>query len=203
MADAGEPDVATLLFSQPQWGRAPVGTVLTYGFSRKVSDPTFGPSFNDHIVETLDPGDGPNSRTVETRMFSGMNAKPAGPFRATEQNPVLLLALEYNNEELAKLFKGNPRYLKDAIRKAWRDHAKIERTTIDVNGTPTSGTRITIQPYLGNEQADRMKGLDGMVYIVEIADSVPGTIANIDIHAPATGTPKFSEVLRFESAKTP
>ena len=60
-------------------------------------------------------------------MFSGANAKSAGPFDSVAQNPVLLLTLEENVQELSKLFKGNPRYLKNAIRKAWRDKAEIAR----------------------------------------------------------------------------
>ena len=136
-------------------------------------------------------------------MFSGANAKPAGPFHSDQQNPVLLLVLEENVQELSKAFKANPRYLKNAIRKAWRDHAKIEPAQIDVNGKTVAGTRITVQPFVGDPEADKMKGLDGMVYAVEIADSVPGQIANITIRAPAQGEAKFSETMHYVSEKAP
>ena len=106
-------------------------------------------------------------------------------------------------QELSKAFKANPRYLKNAIRKAWRDHAKIEPAQIDVNGKTVAGTRITVQPFVGDPEADKMKGLDGMVYAVEIADSVPGNIAAIDIHAPPDGGSKFSETLHYGTSKTP
>lgn len=199
----GAPDVATLLFSLPQWEQAPAGSTLTYGFSRKTKDPALGASFDDHIVLKLGAGDEAHSRTADVKMFSGANAKAAGPFPSDQQNPVLLLVLENNVQELSKLFKANPRYLKNAIRKAWRNDAQIERTDITVNGKPTPGTRISVHPFAGDPEAGKMMGLDGMVYTVEIADSVPGYIADIDIHAPADGTPKFSETLRYEAIGKP
>ena len=197
-------DVATLLFATPQWGRTPVASTITYDYSKKVADSqAFGPSFDDHVVLTLNAGDAAQSRTPAGRMFSGTNAKPAGPFHSDPQNPVLLLVLEENVQELSKAFKANPRYLKNAIRKAWRDHAAIEPCQTEFDGKKVAGTRITVQPFTGDPQADKMKGLDGMMYVVEIADSVPGNISVIDIHAPPDGGAKFTETLHFGTLKTP
>ena len=195
-------DVATLLFGNPQWTKAPVGTAITYSYA-KAGEAAFGAPFTDTIVETVDKAAEPQRRTVEVKMFSGANAKPAGPFDSVEQNPVLLLVLEENVQELSKLFHGNVRYLKDTIRKAWRDNAKIESVSVDVNGKSMPGTRITIMPFANDAEKDKMLGLEGMTYIVELADSVPGQIATIDIHAPTNGVAKFSEILRYMSEKTP
>ena len=136
-------------------------------------------------------------------MYSGTNAVPAGPFKSDQQNPVLLLVFEENVQELSKSFQANPRYFKNAIRKAWRDSAKIEPTQVDVDGKMVPGTRVTVQPFLHDPEAVKMKGLDSMVYTVEVADSVPGNIAAIDIHAPADGGQKFSESLRYAASKAP
>ena len=177
--------------------------MITYDYSKKVADAvSFGPAFDDHIVLTLEAGENADARTSAVRMFSGTNAKPAGPFHSDQQNPVLLLVLEENVQELSKAFKANPRYLKNAIRKAWRDKAKIEAVQLDVDGKSVAGTRITIQPFVGDAQADRMKGLDALVYTVDIADSVPGNIVAVDIKAPADGS-KFSETLHYGTSKTP
>lgn len=192
-------DVATLLFETPQWSKAPVGSTLTYGYAKTVSDPALGQSFTDTIKLTLDKAEDEVHRTIEAKMFSGANAKPAGPFESTAQNPVLLLVFENNVQELGDLFKANPRFLKNTIRTAWRDKAKIEDVQIMVNGKAVAGTRITVTPFADSPDKDKMLGLEGMTYVVEIADSVPGQVARIDIHAPATGTPKFSEVLHYES----
>lgn len=196
------PDVATLLFETPQWDKAPVGTTLTYQYSKKV-DAAYGPSFEDKVVETLEKGDDAKSRTVDVKLFTGERAKPAGPFHSTEQNPILLIALEANVEDLSQAWHANPRYMKDAVRTAWRDAAEIEKTQVDVAGKSMPGTRITIEPYKDSSEKDKMMGLQTMVYTIEIADDLPGQIAKIDIHAPATGTPTFSEVMRYQPEAKP
>ena len=196
------PDVATLLFETAQWDKAPAGNRLTYAYTKK-ADAAFGPSFDDKIALSLEKGDDAKSRTVDVKMFTGEHVKAAGPFRSTEQNPVLLLALEANVEDLTHAWHANPRFLKNAVRKAWRDDAKIEKTQIEFDGKSVPGTRITIEPYKDSSEAPKMMGLQTMVYIVEIADDVPGQVATVDVHAPATGTPTFREVLRFRSETKP
>ena len=196
------PDVASLLFEKPQWTNAPVGSSLVYDYSQKVPV-KFGPTFDDKITLKLDKGDDDKSRTAEVRMFSGEHTTPAGPFRSDEQNPVMLLALENNVEQLTKAWGANPRYLKNAVRKAWRNNAKIENVSLSVDGKQVPGTRITIEPYSNDPEAIKMGGLETMVYTVEVADSVPGNLVKVDIHAPATGTPTFSEVLIYAGEKTP
>ena len=197
----GKPDVATLLFETPQWSKAPVGTKLTYAYSKK-TDAAYGQSFDDTIMLALDKGDEAQMRTVDVKMFSGAHVKAAGPFASDEQNPVLLLALEANIEDLSKVWDANPRYLKNAIRKAWRDDAKIEGVQLEVSGKTVPGTRITVEPFRASDEKDKMKGLETMIYTIEIADSVPGNIVAIDVHGPATGTPTFSETLRYQSEST-
>lgn len=199
-AEAVKPpaDVATLLFGNAQWGQAPVGSTITYAYSKKTTQATFGPSFDDHIILKLEPGENAERRTAEVKMFSGANAKPAGPFTSEAQNPILLLVLEENVQEMSKLFKANPRYLKNAIRKAWRDDAKIVDAPVQVDGKSVPGTTITVTPFANDPEKDRMMGLEGITYVVQIADSVPGNIAKIDIHAPATGTSMFSETLTYQ-----
>ena len=204
-ATSGNRDVATLLFGNPQWSKAPPGSKITYSYSKKASVPALAPSFDDKIIEMIEKsGSGADDRrSVDVQLFSGANRKPAGPFDAEAQNPILLLVLEENVQELSKAFKGNPRYLKNAIRKAWRDDAKIESASIDVDGKQVAGTRISVTPFINDAESGQMMGLDGMVYTVEIADSVPGQVANIVIRAPAQGDAKFSETLRYVSEKTP
>lgn len=196
------PDVATLLFETAQWDKAPIGSGLAYSYVKK-TDAIFGPSFEDRIALSLEKGDDAKSRTVDVKMFTGDHVKAAGPFRSTEQNPVLLLSLEANVEDLTRAWHANPRFLKNAVRKAWRDDAKIEKTPIDVGGKSVPGTRITIEPYKDSSEASKMMGLQTMIYVVEIADDVPGQIVTVDVHAPATGTPTFHEVLRFQSEVKP
>ena len=201
-APTAAPDVAALLFEKPQWAIAPVGSSLTYAYTQKIPA-QFGPSFDDKIALKLDKGDDEKSRTAEVRMFSGEHATPAGPFRSDEQNPVMLLALENNVEQLTKVWGANPRYLKNAVRKAWRENARIAQVPITVDGKQVPGTRITIEPYKNDSEATKMGGLETMTYMVEVSDAVPGNLVKVDIHAPATGAATFSETLTYTPEKAP
>ncbi|WP_158809549.1 hypothetical protein [Beijerinckia sp. L45] len=198
---AAKRDTASLLFDNPDWAIAPAGSKITYDYSRKTA-PEFGVSFDDTIGVSLEPGDNAASRKVEVRMFSGGRQLPAGPFDSMSTNPVLLLVFESHLQALAKIFQANPRYIKNAIRKAWRESPTIEDVQLTVAGKTVPGTRITIRPFLNDPEKDRMKGLDGMTYAVDIADSTPGEIVAIDIHAP-DGAPPFSETLHYQAEKTP
>ena len=201
--EAAKPDVATLLFGTPQWNGAPPGAKLRYAYEKTVSDAALGSSFKDEVVLTLGPGDDARSRTTEMQLFSGVNRKPAGPFPSDGQNPVLLVVLEDNVQELSRLFKANPRYLKNAIRKAWRDDARIEPAQDTIGGKPVAVTRITVAPFVNDAESDKMKGLQTMTYVVDIAKDLPGAIAAIDIRAPARDKPLFAETLRFGSETKP
>ena len=197
-------DTATLLFENPDWANAPAGTTIEYDYARKTyGAAALGTSFDDTVALTLDAGDDARSRKVAVQMFSGGRRRPAGPFESTSTNPVLLLVFEDHVQDMARLFQANPRYLKTAIRKAWRDAATIEDVSLSVAGKMVPGTRITIRPFVNDPQKDRMLGLEGMTYVVDIANSVPGEIVAIDIHAPAEGAPKFSESLHYKAGAKP
>ncbi|MDR3462375.1 MAG: hypothetical protein P4L76_08680 [Beijerinckiaceae bacterium] len=197
-------DTATLLFETPDWSKAPVGTTITYDYSRQTYGSTeYGEHFDDTASVSVTKGETAESRKVDIQLFTGPHRRPTGTFESTTTNPILLLIFENNIQYLAGLFHANPQHFKSAIRKAWREESVIEDVSVNVGGKTVPGTRVTIHPYVNDEHKDLMKGLDGMTYTVEIADSVPGEIATIDIHAPADGAPKFSETLRFKAAATP
>ena len=201
-APSGQADVATLLFGTAMWDKAPAGSKLTYTFDKTTSDAALGAPFKDQVVLTLGAGDDARSRTTEMQLFSGVNRKPAGPFPSDQQNPLLLVILENNVQELSGLFKANPRYLKNAIRKAWRDNPKIEQAEDSIDGKPTAVTRVTVTPFVNDAEADRMKGLNTMSYTVDVSNGVPGYIAVIDIRASAMGKALFAETLRYASKVT-
>jgi hypothetical protein len=194
-------DTATLLFETPQWAKAPAGSTITYDYARQTyGTAEFGDHFDDTTTLKLGPGENAESRAVEVQLFSGARKRPAGPFESTTTNPVLLIIFEDNIQQLSRLFQANPLYLKSAIRRAWRSAAKIEDANLTVAGKSVAGTKITIHPFAGDAMKDHMHGLDGMTYVVELSDSIPGEIAAIDIHAPDEGALKFSETLRYKGS---
>jgi hypothetical protein len=194
------PDVASLLFDTPQWTGTEGPTSLSYRYLRKSSDAeAFGPSFEDRIQLKVEPGDQPQARTVSVQMFSGERHLAAGPFENVTFNPALVLFLENHVQQLSRSLHANPRYLKNAIRKAWREKASVTEADIEIDGKRFAGTRISVQPFIDDPNKARTNGLDALTLTVNISQSVPGRIASIVVEARRPdGTPVLDESLVYD-----
>jgi hypothetical protein len=187
VAQAQQPsaaDVAGLLFEAPQWIGTVAPTSLSYRYLRRSSEATlFGPSFEDRIHLKVEQGDQPQTRTVLVEMFSGERRLAAGPFENVTFNPALVLFLENHVQQLARPLHANPRYLKNAIRRAWREKASIGKADVEIDGRTYVGTQISIQPLVDDPNKARANGLETLTLTVNISESVPGRIASIVVKA--------------------
>jgi hypothetical protein len=201
-AENGPPDAATLLFDEPQLTETTAGEVLTYDYHRKTSNDTlYGPSFQDKIKLTVDKGASSDTRTIAVDLFSGANRRAAGPFENMTGNPILSLFLEHHIDVLSDLFHANPRYLKNAIRAAFRDKATIDKADVTVGGHAMPGWRVRIAPFKDDPNGARMNGLDTMTYEFLVAKDLPGEIADIQITAAGPNAVLLDEGVSYE-AKT-
>jgi len=203
--EAAAPSAAVLLFETPQLADAAPGSVLTYRYSRKVSDPELGAGFEDRIkLEIAAPADGApkEARNVKVDFFGPERHRAAGPFEDVTGNPVMVLFLENHLAELAGKLMGNPRYFKNAIRTALRDKAEVVATDVSVGGRTYKGWRVTVAPFAGDANAKRMRGLETLTYVFEIAPELPGEIARITITADAKDGRLWEEALSYEPQGT-
>jgi hypothetical protein len=195
------PPAADLLFETPQLGKTKVGDKLDYSYSQKSADATkYGEAFEDKIKLTIDEaGKAPEERTVRVQMFSGEHQKPAGPFESISGNPVLLLMLENNVQQLSALFNANPRYFKNAIRRALRDAA----SAADQIDGQDQAWRVEVTPFKDDPAKERLRGLETLTYVFRVAPGLPGAIYEIDISArDSGGAVLFQEKLRYDGQKS-
>lgn len=185
VAASGTPSASDVLFDQPQLKNTAPGSTLTYDYLRRsgIAKGPYGPPLNDEIKLTIEPGNADENRTVRVQMFSGGNRVPAGPFTDFPGNPVLALFLENHLKGLAGLLEANPRYLKNAIRKGLRDKATIVPTQIEFQGKTVDAWRIETKPFVGDPQAERMRGFDTLTYTFVTSPAVPGEIVSIAAQA--------------------
>ena len=64
-------------------------------------------------------------------------------------------------------------------------------------------TRISVTPFVNDQESDRMKGLQTMSYVFDVSKDVPGYLAAMDIRAVDGGKTLFSETLRYASETKP
>lgn len=179
------PSAGDLLFEQPQMKNAAPGSTLTYEYLRRsgITKGPYGPPLSDAIKLTVEPGKTAENRDIRVQMFSGGNRIPAGPFLDMPGNPVLSLFLENHLKGLASLLEANPRYIKNAIRKGLREKATVTATQLEYKGRKVDGWRIEMQPFVGDEQTERMRGFERLTYTFVTSPEVPGEI--VSIHARA------------------
>lgn len=195
------PSAAALLFETPQLEATQPGQPLTYLYTRKVSDPELGASFEDRIkleVEPAGSGAPAGSRTLKADFFSGERHRAAGPFEDVTGNPVLILFLENHLADLSGKLMGNPRYFKNAIRAALRDKAEVTRTSFTVGGRLYGGWRVKVQPFAGDPNARKMRGLDTLAYEFDVAPDLPGEIVRMTITADAKDGRLWEEALTYD-----
>jgi len=203
--EAAAPSAAVLLFETPQLGQAAPGSTLTYRYSRKVSDPELGASFEDRIkllIAAPAAAAPKEARNVKVDFFGPERHRAAGPFEDVTGNPVLVLFLENHLAELSGKLMGNPRYFKNAIRTALRDKAEVAPADIDVGGRSFKGWRVTVTPFAGDANAKRMRGLEKLTYVFEVAPDLPGEIARITITADAKDGRLWEEALSYDPQGT-
>jgi hypothetical protein len=194
------PEAADYLFDHPQWAAAAPGTTISYRYRRTTAlQDIFGPNIEDSVRLTLDPGASPESRTVRVALFSGERRRPAGPFEDVSGNPALILFLEHHVETLARVLKGNPRYLKNAIRAGLRDKATVVPTTVEADGQSLKAWRIETKPFIEDHNREKLRGLETLTYTFIATDPVPGSIASIEANAVGEdGTLLYSETLTHD-----
>ncbi len=200
-ANTGTPNASDLLFEQPQMKNVAPGTKLTYDYVRRsgISKGPFGPPMDDTIKLGIEPGDKPDNRTIRVEMFSGANRFPAGPFEDMPGNPVMTLFLEHHLMDLSRVLMANPRYIKNAIRKALRENATVTPTNVDYKGQTVAGWRIETQPFRDDKMKERMRGLDNLKYTFITSEAVPGELVSIEAQSKnAEGGELLQEKLTYD-----
>lgn len=200
-AMAAAPSAADLLFEQPQMRNTSAGTTLTYGYLRRsgIAKGPFGPLLDDTIKLKIDAAAKPEDRNIRVEMFSGTNRFPAGPFEDMSGNPVIPLFLENHLKSLARVLEANPRYLKLAIRKGLREKATVTPVKVPYQGQEVDGWRVETRPFEGDGMAERMRGMDTMVYTFVTSPSVPGEIVSIEAQSKnAEGQELLKERLSYD-----
>ncbi|WP_027173531.1 hypothetical protein [Methylobacterium sp. 10] len=198
---ATPPNASDLLFEEPQMKNVAPGSTLTYAYLRRsgISKGPFGPTMDDQIKLTIEPGGAPENRTIRVQMFSGANRFPAGPFNDMPGNPVMTLFLEHHLIDLAKVLSANPRYIKNGIRKALRDNATVTATTATVKGQTVDAWRVEVQPFLDDKMKDRMRGLENLKYTFVTSAAVPGELLSIEAQSKtADGGELLQENLTYD-----
>ncbi|QRE76532.1 hypothetical protein [Methylobacterium aquaticum] len=179
------PNATVLLFETNQVANTTPGQPLGYRYTRfsGIDGAPFGPPVEDRIREEVTPGASADNRNLKVEMFSGERRMPTATYEDVPGNPVLVRFLEHHLEDLAKVLKGNPRYIKNGIRRALRENATVTPTEVEVDGRKEPGWRVVARPFVDDPVRDRLRGFEGLTYTFVVSPKVPGQIVSIDARA--------------------
>lgn len=200
-AATATPAATSLLFEAPHLSNVSKGTTLAYRFAREVSEPKLlGAPFKDDIKVDVVKEGADGRRTVVIKVFSGERGRPAQNIDGMTGNPLLVVFLDRAVSNLAMLSGGNRPYLKQKIKMSFANGAKVEPVDIAYGGGTVKGSRIEVKPFVGDPNALKMMGYDGMTLDIVVSDKVPGHFVELASHyeSPMKGSPKLDESIRLD-----
>lgn len=177
-ADPAKPTAVDVLFETKHLTNCNQGQDLAYRFQRSVSRPELlGQPFSDDIHLAVKAINADGSRNLIMSVFTGERARDPLSVPDMNGNPLLVLFLDRAVNNYHSLAGGAHPYIKQQIRAALRDKAKVEAVKIDYEGKSVDGFRVSVVPFVGDPNATKMSGYEGSEFTFVVSTAVPGQFA--------------------------
>ncbi|MGA0531186.1 hypothetical protein [Hansschlegelia sp. KR7-227] len=184
---AAAPSAVDLVFYGPYLAKLSDGSELNYHFARTADDPKLDPSFEDSVKLRVAP-DG-KAEAVIVDLFSDKRAYSIGPI-ARSGNPVVIAVLENDIREMQKVLGGSPYYMRNRIMDAIRAGEQVEATTFDYDGRSVEGWKVTLKPFLRDQNRDKLGAYADRTYEITFSEGVPGGLYALKSVTPKSGGDK-------------
>jgi hypothetical protein len=163
----------TLLFRSDHLARVTAPARLLYDF-RKTGTREDG--FSDTVEVQFAEALAEDGKRVEVNFFTGERARPVPAMTVYEGNPIVMLFLQREVNELARLTGGSWRHFQKQIKLALENDAEVTPVTVDLQGQSIPATRIRIAPYLKDPQRRQVEAFAETRYEFTLSDKVPGFV---------------------------
>ena len=136
-------------------------------------------------------------------MFEGANRREFGPMAAQEQNPLVIVLLQRDVNQMANLTGGTANYFQKQIRKAFNAEAESEPVEMELGGRKLPGTRLVIRPFHDDPNIGRFPQFRDKAYEFVVADGVPGGLYQLSsrVPDPKDGHLVLEEKVTFQDVK--
>lgn len=177
---AGEPTPVSVLFETRQLDHIGQGAEVTYKFQRSVSnEKLLGTGFSDEIRLGVTRVNEKGEREVVFKVFTGDQARDPSNWPDLTINPILVWYLDRAVGNFNRLAGGDQMYLKGKFRAALRDKAEIESIKFSYGGKEVDAYRVTVRPYLDDQNAQKMEGFEGSKFTIVVSNDVPGYFVDL------------------------
>ncbi len=171
-------------------------TILHYNFKKTAAD---GSGFNDTIDMTVSEVRNDGTKRVQLRYFSGERGRYAPDVPSALGNPVLILYLQRDVNEMGRLTSGRWRYFQKRIKLALEAADEVSPVSLNFQGRQIKGHEVRIAPYRDDPQNHRYADYREKRYVFTFAQEVPGYVFEIRSVVPAEreGPPLVEEILSY------
>lgn len=178
------PSEATkIVFDHKHLSNVDPGNELVYHFKRSVSNAELlGEPFTDDITLKIIGVKDDGGRDVDLQIYTGDRARDVQRMPDRQSNPVLLVYFNQAVNSFSMLAGGQRNYLTRVFSMGFQDKAKVEPIKIDYKGKKVDAYRISMAPYLGDQNEAKMQGWEGAEYVLVVSDAVPGQIVDLIGH---------------------
>jgi hypothetical protein len=174
-AEIAKPSPVDVLFDRKHLTNVNAGTDLVYRFDRTVSQADLlGQPFSDDIKVEIKKVEPNGTRTVVVKVFTGERARDPQPIDELTGNPVLVVYLDRAVSSYMAIAGGKVAYLKDKFRTALRERATVAPVKVKLAGKVVDGLKISVQPYSGDLNAQKMRGYENSRFSFVVSESAPG-----------------------------
>lgn len=140
------------------------------------------------ISIAFEPPEGDTPRMARLSFVQDGRSKGIGSFPASVGNPVIMYFVESVIRDMAETAGGSPFYIRNRVKEALVESAQIETVEVMLDGAPVTAQAVTMRPFAGDPNIDRMKGFGDLALTVTMSEEVPGWYYSLDARtAPRDG----------------
>jgi hypothetical protein len=188
-----------LLFETPHLKSIEHPVTLEYSFHR------VGPgAFDDRVLERIGQIHPDGTKFVNIDFLSGDHHQFFPAVDDFRGNPLLMLFLEHDVQQMKAQIGVAAAYFRDRVRKAFIDRASIEDVSVSIDGKTVPARRITMRPFATDPRFADLPAVQNKTYVFVLTDAVPGMLQELRVDVPAdpsVGAPALSEQLVFKGER--
>lgn len=176
-------------------------TTLHYRFEKRG---TMEQGFIDEIRVRIQELHENGEKKVAIDYFSGDRERQVPEFDSATGNPLLVLFLQRDVREMARLTGGNWRHFQKLMKLALENSAQVSAVEIERAGKQLPAWNILVQPYKDDKLLQEHQEFMGKYYLITLVDAVPGEIYRIRAVTPSPATegdePLIEETVTFSGS---
>jgi hypothetical protein len=188
-----------LLFETPHLKSIEHPVTLEYSFHR------VGPgAFDDRVLERIGPIHPDGTKYVSIDFLSGDHHQFFPAVDGYRGNPLLMLFLEHDVQQMKGQIGVAAAYFRDRVRQAFIDHASIEDVFVSIDGKTVPARRITMRPFATDARFAGLPAVQNKTYVFVLTDAVAGMLQEMRVDVPAdpsVGAPALSEQMVFKGER--